>query len=253
MNLRTRAWVSALLGFVALLLFYQTPLMRSARAATWNYVVRNVAAIGGVGQLAVENDAAEQMKRIVAENISLQSQVRDYNRLRAQLGSVTIDALQPIPAAVIGRPADTFRLRLGISRGLADGVTIGAPVVVRGRTLIGFIADADQATATVQLLLHPQTNLTVEVSPDDPDMPPGRGLLRGQHYTSLSVSTIPRDVRLTPGQAVVTVASETIPFGLFIGTIGQLYTPENEPYQSADIALPYDPDVIDAVTVLVTP
>lgn len=253
MNLRTKTLVGTLVGFMALLLFYQTPLMRGMRAATWNYVVRKVAQVGRVGELSVEPDVNEQLARLLAENISLASQVRDYSRLRAQIGSVSIDAMRPIPAAVIGRPVDTFRLRLIISRGLKDGVVIGAPVVIRGKTLIGFVTDASSKTATVQLLLHPQTNLTVEVSPDDPDRPPGRGLLQGRHYTSLSVSTIPRDVTIAPGQAVVTVASELVPFGLFVGTIGQLYTPENEPYQRADIALPYDPDIIDGVTVLVLP
>lgn len=238
---------------MALLLFYQTPLMRGVKAATWNYVVRRVAQVGRVGSLSVESNVEEQMARLVAENAALRGQVKDYGRLRAQMGSVAIDSMRAIPAAVIGRPVDTFRLRLVISRGLTDGVVIGAPVVIRGKTLIGHITDASPATATVQLLLHPHTSVTVEVSPDDPDVPPARGLLKGRHYTSLSVSTIPRDVTIAPGQAVVTVASETIPFGLFIGTIGQLYTPENEPYQSADIALPYDPDLIDAVTVLVLP
>lgn len=253
MNLRTKSLLGTLAAFVALLLFYQTPLMRGVKAATWNYVVRRVASIGRVGILSVESNVAEQMARLVAENASLQSQVKDYGRLRDQIGSISIDSMRVIPAAVIGRPVDTFRLRLVISRGLKDGVVIGAPVVIRGKTLIGYVTDASPSTATVQLLLHPQTNVTVEVSSDDPDMPPARGLLKGKHYTSLSVSTIPRDVKLAPGQAVVTQASESVPFGLFIGTIGQLYTPENEPYQSADIALPYDPDLIDAVTVLALP
>lgn len=253
MRTQTRFVLGVLIAFVALLLFYQTPLMRRVRVATWEFIVPTVARLAKVGSLSIEPDVAAQLTKLQSENVSLRSQLRDYTHLRDQLGTPNIQSMRTIPAAVLGRPVDTYRSQFIISRGITQGVAIGAPVVVNGTTLIGFITDVSQNISTVQLLLHPQTNLTAEVVPDDGEAQTARGLLRGQHFTSLSVSTIPRDITIAEGQAVVTVANEHIPYGLFIGTVGSVTAFENEPYQAVTVRLSYDADAIDAVNVLVQP
>lgn len=65
------------------------------------------------------------------------------------------------------------------------------------------------------------------------------------------MGTIPRDASLTIGQNVVTTSNGSqIPYGVVIGSISSISKPENEAYQQAVIQLPYNPDTVEAVTVL---
>lgn len=253
MKIGNRIAISALAGLVALLLFYQTPLMRHTRAVSWQALTAVTGRLFSVGSLEVPPDVQEQLQILQAKNISLEAQLKDYARLKHELGSEAPATLRAIPAAVIGRPSDTFQTQFIISRGLADGVTLHAPVVIRGSTLIGSVKDVSSNQATVELLLNPAVSLAAEVVPDDADQSPARGLLQGRHFTSLVVTTIPRDIKISSGQAIVTAASDQVPYGLFLGIVEEVTNKENEPYQTAEVKLPYAPDAIEAVSVLVQP
>jgi cell shape-determining protein MreC len=104
-------------------------------------------------------------------------------------------------------------------------------------------------TAVCRLLFHPDTSLPAEVLGQDNS----RGLLRGQSYTSLALTTVPRDASLKKNQSVVTVADEQTPQGLLIGTIDHINNAKNEAYQEATLSVPYSPDDLRAVTILVAP
>ncbi|MEX2054762.1 MAG: rod shape-determining protein MreC, partial [Candidatus Andersenbacteria bacterium] len=147
------------------------------------------------------------------------------------------------------RPIDTFRNQLTINRGSRHGVTPGAPVVIHSSTLIGFITDLYEETSIDQLLIHPATSLAAEIANETAP----RGLLVGRHYTSLAITTVPQDAKLESGQKVVSSSREGLPQGLLIGTIGAVKRQENEAYQEAAVMLPYDPDSLRAVTILVLP
>lgn len=232
-----------LLGFLAL----QTPLLRGIRGTAWRGWLSVVTVVLPVGQLSIENDVETQLQVLTTENIRLKAEVQDYQRLREQLGSPAFASYRVIPAEVSGRPLDTFGVSFTINRGAKDGVTLQAPVVVYGSTLIGFVAQLHEHTAVVQLLLHPSTNLAVEILGESN----ARGLLVGRRYTSLAITTVPRDAQLKSTQEVVTVAREGLPHGLRIGTIGTPLREENQAYQEATITMPYDPDDLRAVNVIV--
>jgi cell shape-determining protein MreC len=240
-----------ILGVIILgLLFLQTPLMRTIRGQAWETLT---ARFFRIGTLAVSSDTQHQLEQLQAENISLKSQLAEYERLKAQLGSPTVNTLRIIPAAVIGQPVGLFQERYVVTKGIRDGVAIGSPVLLSGTTLIGFVVDVTPETATVELLFVPSTNLTVSIVPEDPDIPVTKGLLTGVHYTSLLLSTIPRSVPLKDGLSVVTAAGEKLPAGLFIGSLSHITNKENEPYQTAQVTTTYNPHEIEAVTILALP
>lgn len=241
-------------GLVVLaLLFLQTPLMGGLRNLAWGTFTSLVGRVFGVGALNLPDEQQTKIEQLQAENISLRSKLKDYERLKSQLGTPAVSSLRAIPAAVVSRGIDTFQTRYVLSRGIRDGVALGAPVILSGTTLIGYIVDVTEATSTVELILAPSTNLTAEIVPDDPDVPLVKGLLTGIHYTSLLLSTIPRDIKLKSGQAVVTASTETTPAGLTIGTLGEITSKENEPYQTAVVLTSWDPHEISAVQVLAQP
>lgn len=243
----------SLLGIiVAVWLVFQTPLMRTVRAVAWSAWVHGVARAFGIGPLNVDNNVMEQLRTLQAENSRLKAEVADYQQLREQIGSVSFKSFYALPASISARPLDTFRSRYVINRGGADGIVPGAPVVIQESTLIGFIAKVERHTAQVQLLLHPSTSITVETVAEEEDKS-GRGLLNGQHYTSLKLVTVPRDIQLKEGQPVVTVAKDNlVPQGLLIGTISVVRNQEEEAYQEADLSLPYQSDNLRAVSVLIS-
>jgi rod shape-determining protein MreC len=239
--------------FVLVWLIYQTPLLRGARAATWDVIVTRVANLWHVGQITVKPDVLAQLQALRAENTRLQYELADYKRLRIALNAPAYDSYKEIESAVLARPLDTWQTEYMLSKGSAEGVTVGAPVVVDNGILIGFISAAAPHSSTVRLLLHPQTSLTAQVMTDDDASIPARGLLIGQNYTSLLLTIVPRDVHIKTGQPIVTVATPTLPAGLTIGAVGKVTNKENEPYQQAEVTLPYDVDGLEAVTILEQP
>ncbi|MBI3255934.1 MAG: rod shape-determining protein MreC [Candidatus Andersenbacteria bacterium] len=253
MKAKTRASLIILALVVLAFLFLQTPLMRTVRAAAWNTLTAAVGKLFGAGTQTLQDDVQQKMEALLAENISLKSKLADYGRLKGQLGTPDTTSLRAIPAAVVSRGIDTFQSRYIVSKGIRDGVSLGAPVVLAGSTLVGTIVDVTERTSTLELVLAPNTNLTAEIIPEDPDMPLVKGLLTGQHYTSLRLSTIPRDIKLHNGQAVVTAASESLPGGLMVGTLGGITNKENEPYQTAGVITSWVPHEISAVHILVQP
>lgn len=241
-------------GIVLGLGFFATPLMKHARAYTWNIVVLGTARIFGIERIDVSDTEIDIIKKLSHDNIRLTSELGDYRKLKNQLGTPAFDSMKKIPAAIISRPLDTLTSQYIINKGIADGVPEGAPVVVMGSVLVGFTRGLSSHASTVETLFAKNTSVTVETVPKDEDSRSARGLLESRFQTSLEMNTIPRDIPLTEGQSVVTSNKEPrLPYGIVIGTISSFEKPENEAYQHAAIDVPYRIDALDAVVVLVAP
>jgi cell shape-determining protein MreC len=239
--------VLALLVGIALAL--QTPLLRHARSFVWRTWVNSVARLTNLGPLELENSLQDELIRLQAENIRLRAEKHDYERVRQQLGAPALSTFRAIPALTATRPVDIFRTHFVLNRGAADGITLGAPVISEGSILLGFVVELQDHTAVAELLLHPATSVPAEVATE----PNARGLVLGRTYTSLALTVIPRDAAIAPGHPVTTIAQEHIPPGLLIGTIAEVRSEENEAYQEAYLKLPYDPENLGAVSVIVPP
>ncbi len=249
MRRRSKIALGILVLVIMALLALQTPLLRKIRISTWSLWVQSVARVFSVGPLNISQDVATQVRQLTSENVRLRAQQADYVRLKEQLGSPSFESYRIIPGEIVSRTLDTFQVQLVINRGAKDGVIPNAPVVVYGSTLIGFVTAVAEHASTVQLLLHPSTSLAVEVLAENTP----RGLLIGRQYTSLRLTTIPRDSQLQSGNDVVSVAREGLPYGLLIGRIGAASREENAAYQEAVVTLPYDPDKLRAVSIIVLP
>ncbi len=245
--------LSLLAGILLVLGFLTTPLMRHARNTVWDSWVMITARIFGIDGISISDSALDTLAKITMENIRLKAELSDYQRLKTQLGSSTFDSLQTIPAQVVARPIDTLTSSYIINKGIAEGISNGAPVLVQGSVLIGFIQNLSEHSATVQTLFYPSTSITVETIPKNEEKA-ARGILKSRYQTSLFMETIPRDALVYVGQHIVTTSKGNyLPYGMLIGSVVSLSNPENEAYQSAVLEVPYDSNAIDAVTVLVTP
>lgn len=242
----------ALLILVAVLLVlgvFQTPLLAAVRSRVWGSWVVLVGYITRQEEITTAQAARE--RELLAENIRLKAELWDYQRLRHQLGTPGFTDFRAVPVAVVGRPLDTFQSKFLLSKGARDGLTLGAPIVIQGDVLLGFITELKEEVAVGQLLLFPETALAaVVMSPDSATMA-AAGLVRGRHYTALRLTTVPRDVPLKTDQAVVTEARPgVLPFGLLIGMIRDVQSSASDVYQEATLALPYNVDQLRAAVVL---
>lgn len=245
--------LSLLAGILLALGFLTTPLMRHARSAAWDNWVTVAARVFGIRGISISDNALDTLTKITMENIRLKAELSDYQRLKTQLGSPPFDSMQALPAQVLARPIDTLTSSYIINKGIADGISNGAPVLVQGSVLLGFIQSLSEHSATVQTLFHPSTSITVETTANNEEKP-ARGILKSRYQTSLGMETIPRDALVHVGQHIVTTSKANyLPYGMLIGSVASLSNPENEAYQSATLEVPYDSNAIDAVTVLVTP
>lgn len=244
-----------ILGAILLILaFFQTPIMSRIRNRTWQAVTITTGNVFSIRDVDPAEDVFSQTQQLLAENIRLKTELRQFTSLRTQLGSPSFESYQPVPARISGRPSSALQPQLIINKGLSDGVTIGSPAVIQGSVLVGFVSETSEHTAVVSTLLHPDTNLPVETVPRDSEEPPARGLLQSRHNTSLHITTVPRDIEIHDGQTVVSITRDaTVPPGLTIGSLAHIQNQEHEAYQKARVILPYDIDRIDAVSVLAAP
>lgn len=244
-----RAWL-LLVSIAVILGIFQTPLLGTTRGWVWAWLVAAAGRFGGY--TVIDDRSAVRESALLAENIRLKAELQDYSRLKTQLGTPSFAEFRTVPVALAGRPLDTFQSKFLLSKGARDGLVLGAPLVVNSSALIGFIAELSETTAVGQLVLAPETTLAAQVAPTDADATlRATGLVRGQHYTSLLLTTVPRDVPLKADQAVVTEAKVgVVPFGLLLGTINSIQSSENDVYQEATLTLPYDVDQLRAAVVL---
>jgi rod shape-determining protein MreC len=249
MKARSRYALALLALIVLAALLLQTPLLSSARRYAWDLWVRSIGGWFRIGPLTVPENVADHVARLTAENARLKAEVVDLGRLREQLGAPSYDGFAAIPAEVMPQPLDPFQTRLVINRGAKGGIMIGAPAVVAGSTLVGFITELGEYTATLQLLSHPATNFPAELLADDAT---SRGLVRGKAFTTIELASVPRDIPLSVGQTVVSASQPgRVPAGLLIGQITSFEDELHEPFQQARIAVPYDPERLFAVSVLI--
>jgi cell shape-determining protein MreC len=239
--------VVAIVGVVGGLL--QTPLFGTTRIKLWSTGISLASRWGWIDEVEYTATHTDQLAELRAENIRLRSELQDYDIIRQQLRQPTLQGSRVIQAIVVGEPLDVFRTHLLLNQGTESGLVIGAPVIVGGSTLVGFISELSDHTAVCRLLWHPATSLPAEVV----EAEFARGLLTGHLHTSLMLSTIPRDATVAVGQSVVTAAQDLTPAGLVIGQVERVYQEENEAYQHARLKLPYDPAEVRAVSVIVPP
>lgn len=229
-----------------------TPIAQHVRNRTWDQLVHVVTVVFRLQESIPSQSTNDKLKQLTLDNIRLQSELIDYDRLRQQLSAPSFDGMQHVSAHVITRPIDTLQSEYIINKGIEEGMGTGDAVIVQGSALVGFISQVSLHSSVVQTIFHPKTSTTAETAITDSGATPARGLITSRFQTSLVMGTIPRDATLSIGQHVVTTSNGgQIPYGIVIGSIASISKPENEAYQQAVIQLPYNPDTIEAVTVLI--
>lgn len=256
---RKRAVATAVLALGAFLLVHRLgwlqpvtdPFTRLTLAAAAP-VYRVGAAVGlirdaAMGQAVVSPDELERLRldnarllALVAENQSLKDALDYQDR-----------AADPLLAArVVSRTSGELFHGLVLDRGSEDGVRVGQPVVAGDGVIVGKVASVTRLTAVVMLLTDSRSRLAVALQ----DAAGTLGVLEGDRGISMTVSLIPQQTTVTPGDMVVTSGIEPgIRRGLAVGTVDQVARDSQDPFQTALIAPPSAAARPMFVTILLTP
>lgn len=229
----------------------QTPLMRRTRDWFWQVWIGTVGNWFRVGSLAVDESVDRQFQQLAAENVHLKAELRDLAEVQKQIGSAGFEEWESIPVRIAPMPLDPYKIQFAVNKGAQEGVHLGAPVVIDGPILIGFVTELQEYSATVRLLFHPETGFSGEIEADEIS---GRGLVTGDSFTGIKMVKIPRDMQLVAGMPVVTSEElDKIPGSIFVGEIERVLNDQHDPYQQVIISAPYRADELRAAVILISP
>ena len=121
--------------------------------------------VADYGDVKAENDRLrEKIAEMEGEEVLNEDAAQQLEELTAQLGLEWVGAIPPVHARVVAGPASNFTETIDISRGSADGVKVGMPVV-NGAGLVGKVVQVNEHRSTVQLITDPDFAVGVRLLP----------------------------------------------------------------------------------------
>ncbi len=187
----------------------------------------------------------EQLIRLEQENVTLQANALENEKLRKELNYRSASKYNLVSANVIAKDPSGFNQSVIIDAGADDGISVGAAVLAQG-VLVGRVTSTNSGTAKVLLVTDPQSVIDAQIAATGDN-----GLLRGSYGSGIIVDMISQNVQINRGDAVVSAGLNTdLPSGLLIGTIGDLQSQKNDLLQKATVISPIDLKNLDIVSVI---
>lgn len=121
--------------------------------------------------------------------------------------------------------------RLLINAGSNQGIEVGDVALVAPGIFLGEVVSATQSKSEIRTLFDPGWELPVKIGDDKTD-----SLLIGSHEPRLTL--ISKKKPTLSGDAVI-LAAKNYPYGLTVGTVGDLKDSERDLFQEAELQTPY--------------
>jgi len=164
----------------------------------------------------------EKVTRLTLENIQLQEESRENQRLRQMLEFESKSSYQLIPAEVVSAEPGRFPSSIWINLGEKDGIKKGMPVINMDG-LIGRVSEVLMRKSVVQLLYHPNCRVPALDSRSRV-----QGIVRSKGGISLNLDNVPAEEDVKPGDEIYSSGSgEIFPEGLKIGQVNRV-SPERD-------------------------
>lgn len=151
-------------------------------------------------------------------------------------------------APVFGVAPGPYRHSLALARGTADGISLGDAVSLVDiganpvPTLVGRVSSVSGSGATVETLLDPAWRTAVRIGTSSID-----ALLVGGLTPTLTL--IAKGAPVAIGDPIISV-DESLPYGLFVGTVAEVRDASDGVLREATIALPYSLTTLRVVDVI---
>ena len=168
--------------------------------------------------VAEARDLAAKLREAEAKLAETDALRRENNQLRLAQALPRRQGWRAVVAEVIARDPVTWNRGFRIGRGTENGVVVGS-VVLNGRYVLGRVAHAGKASATVDTIGTPGCKLSVVLTDSG-----SVGVLWGKSREQwrgppeCTVNFLPKDVQAAEGELVVTSGlGGTVPDGLLVG------------------------------------
>ncbi len=196
-------------------------------------------------------DLKLQNKRLIEENQHLLSEIAGLNLiesenifLRKEIGLKDEPKFDFILADVVGSDIQNAGQLLFIDKGELDGVKAGQVAILAGRILLGRVAEVYKKTSKIETIFNFQSRINVITQNSRVS-----GVIVASHAGILMDLIDPRKT-IIPGERVSTSGSTGIfPKGLLVGEISEVIHRDNQIFQQAKVAPPYD--IMDIEKVLI--
>lgn len=193
----------------------------------------------------------ESNMNLAAENLELYGKLTKLSLLEEEnsilkeqlnLRQKNINAKQ---ARIIGYDFQNNRSFL-IDKGIDDGITDGATVILKDGIIIGKITDAYDKSAKVQTILDTQIRIAaITLNSRAP------GLVRGLG-SSIVFDLIAKNKNLETGEMIISSGTDGVwPYGFVIGKVKEVKTSDGQIFNTADIEMLADiPALIDVFVIV---
>jgi rod shape-determining protein MreC len=200
-----------------------------------------------IGSLHDENQFLQKhVQELEAQNALLQDVQSENEQLRTLLEMVPREKYDLIGAEVILRDSVGGNQWVLIDKGRTDGVREEMAVIINDSMYVGRITDADEHTAHVQLLTHPDHVITVTGLQSGAE-----AIMRGNHGLSAVVEDIKKDVRVENGEKFITsqIGNNALR-GLLVGTIHNISISQDGLFQTGNIVPAAELDTLHVVFIV---
>lgn len=205
---------------------------------------------------AENRELREKLKQAEWEKTEAQSLKVENDRLRGELGLKAPQVRSPVWARVMERDPRHWYGSIMIDAGAQQGLAVSAPVlgnVAGSLVAIGRVVEVRANSSIVLLLTDPLSSLAAYAVSGSTEAPKTfEGLLQGQNRARLLMNYLNPDAQVAKGDQVFTSpTSATFPPDVLIGTVNQVYPPDQElAFQSAEVTLAADASRLKEVMVL---
>ncbi len=178
----------------------------------------------------------EVNQQLMQENQQLQHELR---LLRSEKTSYldTIDQFMVVGARVINNTFDRGTNYITISAGRKDSIAVGMGVI-SSFGVVGQVKSITNNFATIYSLLHPKVLVSSKVKSTDTKC---TVQWDQEDYDRASLKFIPRHIKLTEGDSIVTSGFNSVfPEGILIGIIDELNLEEHMTFYEAKLKLATD-------------
>ena len=213
------------------------------------------------GSLAQENESLkEQNQGLLSEVASLQS-IEQGNRAQSDVSAACQnDGFKTVMAGVVGLDDNDM---LSISKGSANGILAGMPVINQQNVLVGKVFKVYKNFSDVMLASNKNSIINVKVQQDGPASGPNNtlptdsnseidGVIRGDGGLNAHLDLIPINSTINAQDVLVTSALEkSFPKDLLVAKIIQTKKDDQKPFQQAQVSLFFDVKTADNLFVII--
>lgn len=203
--------------------------------------------IFSIGELKTENEKLLiENQNLEAQNAKLSDLQRRNEILEKQLDLWTRDNFDLEYAYIVSQDPSGSDSWLEISKGSAEGIQEGMPVISGSGTLVGKIGEVQKNSSQVVLITSPQSKINAVTSKNGT-----RGIIEGKYGLGIIFNMVLQTDLVEVGDKIITSGmGGNVPRGLFIGDVRDVMLTPDRLFQQAAVISPVKFSKLEVISVI---